>query len=161
MNIFLQSYSFRTESEFSGLVMLFILIVAITVLALYLLTLQNTLKAISPENRRMPPGNVWLMLIPFFGLIWHFIIVTKMADSIKAQFESRGVAIAERPGFGIGLAACILNCGNLIPVLNVVVTIPGLICWIIYWVKISGYKKQIESLPDVIDENSQIFGSKY
>jgi hypothetical protein len=39
----------------------------------YLKTLQDTLKEISVENRRMPPPNVWLLLIPLFNLVWAFL----------------------------------------------------------------------------------------
>lgn len=52
---------------------------------LFLLTLQNILKVISQENRRMPPGNVWLLFVPFFNFIWQFIVVDKIARSIAAE----------------------------------------------------------------------------
>jgi len=32
----------------------------------FYLTLQNTLKIVSLYNRTMPPGQVWLLLIPLF-----------------------------------------------------------------------------------------------
>jgi len=34
----------------------------------YLLTLQNALKTISPQNRKMEPGKVWLLFIPLFSV---------------------------------------------------------------------------------------------
>ncbi|MBE7171175.1 MAG: hypothetical protein INR73_11325 [Williamsia sp.] len=57
----------------------------------YLITLQATFDAISPENREMPSGNVWLLLIPLFGLYWHFVIVHKLAESIKAEAITKSV----------------------------------------------------------------------
>lgn len=112
---------------------------------LYLITLQNTLKVISAENRQMPPENVWLMLIPFFNLIWHFIIVNKIADSIRAEANKQNLQLAEdRPGYSIGIAMCILSCVNLIPIINMLSGIGSLICWIIYWSKISSYKNQLK-----------------
>jgi len=107
----------------------------------YLLTLQNTLYAISSENRKMQPGQVWLSLIPLFGLVWQFIIVNHMADSLKAEFVSKNLKVDEyRPGIGIGLAYCILFCCSLIPFLGILAALGGFICWIIYWVKINEYK---------------------
>ena len=110
----------------------------------FLLTLQNTLNAISFENRKMEPGLVWLSLIPIFGLVWQFIVVDRMAGSLKAEFTKREMATEEaRPGNSIGLAYCILFCCSLIPFLGYITSIAGLICWIIYWIKINDYKNRL------------------
>jgi hypothetical protein len=136
------------EFLFGGALMLVLVGVGIgiTVAILYLLTLQNTLNAISPENRQMPPGQVWLMLIPLFGMVWQFIMVNRIADSLKAEFQKRGIhSDEERPGFGIGLTYCILNCCGIIPFLGVLASIGGLVCWIIYWVKMNNYKNLLQN----------------
>jgi len=31
---------------------------------LFLLNLQHTIRAVSPENRKMKPGDVWMQLLP-------------------------------------------------------------------------------------------------
>ncbi len=131
-----------------GMVVIIILIaiaIGLIPVIFYLLTLQKTLKAVSPENRKMPPSNVWLVLIPFFGLVWQFIIVNRIADSLKAEFEKRNIKVEEdRPGYSIGLAYCILYCCGIIPFLGILAAIAGLVCWIIYWVKIADYKNKLE-----------------
>ena len=114
-------------------------------LIFYLLTIQNTLYAISSENRKMQPGQVWLSLIPLFGLVWQFIIVNRLADSLKDEFVSKNIKIdEERPGIGIGLAYCILFACSVIPFVGFVTVIGGLICWIIYWSKINDYKIKLK-----------------
>lgn len=129
--------------EFALLIM-FAIIIGVLPMIFYLLTLQNTLLAISPQNRRMPPGQVWLTLIPLFGLVWNFIMVGHIADSLKAEFNSRNMpANEERPGYGIGLAYSICFVCSIIPVLGGLASLGGLVCWIIYWVKISNYKNQL------------------
>ena len=111
----------------------------------YLITLQSTLEAISFENRKMPLSNVWLLLIPLFNLVWHFFVVNALADSIKAEAEAKNIRLDEsRPGYDVGLAMCILHCCSVIPVIGVFATIGGLICWIVYWVKIAGYKNTLQ-----------------
>lgn len=106
----------------------------------YLLTLQSTLNAISVKNRKMPSGQVWLLLIPLFGLFWHFIIIRDLASSIHNEAVDRNIRINEpRPGYNIGLAMCILNCLFFIPGAG----IAALILWILFWVKIAGYKTQL------------------
>jgi len=130
------------ETSGASFVPLIIIIFLFTIpLIFFMITLQNTLKAISYENRKMKPKQVWLLLIPFFGLVWQFIIVNRIADSLKAEFASRGIKLDEkRPGFGIGLASCILSSCSIIPYLGYVTSFGGIICWIIYWSKINDYK---------------------
>lgn len=108
----------------------------------YLLTLQSTLKSISPQNRKMPPGNVWLLLIPLFNLVWHFVVVIKIAASIRAEADLKNISEIPdpKPAYNIGMAASILFCCNIIPGINRLTGIAGLICWIIYWVKVNDYK---------------------
>ena len=104
----------------------------------YLLTLQKALNRCSPECRAMNPGMVWLMLIPLFNVVWQFFVVINMAKSLGAEFQKRGISEDPNPGQTLGLVMCV---GNLIcgPV--------GLVCWILYWVKIAGYSARIAAPP--------------
>jgi hypothetical protein len=112
----------------------------------YIATLQSTLNSISVENRKMAPGNVWLLLIPVFSAIWHFIVVGNLADSIKAEATSKKLFLNEtRPAYSVGLAMCVLDCFAIIPGLNLLTILISLICWIIFWVKINGYKNLLTS----------------
>lgn len=111
----------------------------------YLLSLSNTLKAIKPENRKMSPSHVWLMLIPIFGMIWHFITVHKLSESIKAECNSLGVFCEDEPGYSLGIAMCALLACSWIPYLGAVAYLGGVVCWIVYWSKISSYKSLILS----------------
>jgi hypothetical protein len=117
----------------------------------YLLTLQNTLKAISLPNRKMRPGQVWLMFIPFFNVVWHFIIVKALSESIENEYRDRNIPIEHNPTYGIGLAVSILLCCCSIPVVKSLAALGFLVCWIIYWSKVSGYKNKILALPPKSD----------
>lgn len=111
----------------------------------YLITLKKTIKEVSVENRKINPNHVWLVLIPLFGLIWQFIMVKGVALSLKAEYKKRNISIIEnKPGYTIGMAYCILFCCSIIPILGVLSGIGGLVCWIIYWVKIYNYKTDLE-----------------
>lgn len=124
-------------------------LLAIIPLIFYLLTLQNTFKAISDENRKMQPGEVWLSLIPIFGYIWQFFIVTKMADSLSAELKTKGIEHSEeRPAYNIGLIYCILMVAAsplaiIIGFLGSILSIAGVVFWILYWVKIEEYRKKL------------------
>jgi hypothetical protein len=113
-----------------------VLAIAIAVQIMFLLSLSKCLKQISPRNRRMEPGQVWLALIPIFGFIWTIIMVLKIADSLRDEFEDRGFRGDGDFGKTIGLVFIIGSfiCGPV-----------GLVCWIMYWLKINGYRKQLEA----------------
>ena len=124
----------------------------------FLLTLQNTLKAISYENRKMPPANVWLMLIPLFNIVWQFIMVNNIADSIKAECERLHIPVKEnKPTAGIGLAWNISSVCFFIPFAS----LASLVLWIIYWVKVNEYKNLIIANKDnfLLDAERQIFNT--
>ena len=123
----------------------------------FLLTLQNTLKAISDENRRMPPANVWLLFIPLFNIVWQFIVVDKIAQSIAAECARLNLPVKEdKPTYGIGLAWNICNCISIIPIVG---GLAALITFIIYWVKVAEYKKLIKSNQNnfLLDAERNIF----
>lgn len=124
-----------------AVIVLFLIVLMLIPFVFYLITLQRTLEKISPENRKMEPGQVWLMFIPLFNLGWQFVIVNRIAASLKQEFAKRNIVISEEnPGQGVGIAMCVCHCCNIIPVLNILTSIGGLVCWIIYWVNISKYK---------------------
>lgn len=128
-----------------GIVLFFVMGIFLLPVIFYLITLQNTLNEVSEKNRRMKPGEVWLMLIPLFGLVWQFIMVDRIADSLRAEFNERNISgYEERPGYSIGLAYCVLYCCSIIPFLGVFASLGGLVCWIIYWVKINDFKRVLE-----------------
>jgi hypothetical protein len=111
----------------------------------YIITLQKTLERCSPAARTMSPGKAWLLLIPLFNIVWHFIVVVNIAKSLHAEFVRRGLSNADaEPGKALGLAMCCLAVASWIPVLAGFCALAGFICWIIYWVKISGYSRELE-----------------
>ena len=82
----------------------------------YLISLQKALERCAPQCRTMPPGQVWLLLIPLFGLVWHFIIVERMASSLRNEFVRRRMPLADpEPGKALGIAMCVLFAACLVP----------------------------------------------
>ncbi len=131
----------------AGIMMIFFIAFGIAMIPFifYLITLQNTFNEISFENRQLPAGQVWLLIIPLFGIVWHFIVVNRLADSLRAEFDNRNIQENEiKPGRSIGLAQCILNCCGIIPFFGILTSIASLVCWIIYWVKINNFKTMLQ-----------------
>jgi hypothetical protein len=130
----------------NGFMQIFLIaaLLGLVVTIFYLITLQKTLQAISPQNRLMPPANVWLLLIPLFNLVWQFIVINKIADSIKLECIRLNIPTNEdRPTHKIGNTKNVLSLCGLIPFIGTYLSIAGLVCWIIYWVKVAEYKKII------------------
>lgn len=138
------------------LVFIFLLI-AVVPLIFFLLTLQNTLKVISEESRKMPPSNVWLMFIPFLNIVWQFIMVDRIADSISAECTRLNIPVKEnRPTYGIGLAWNICNCITFIPIIG---ALAALVTFILYWVNVSEFKNLIKANQNnfMLDAERNIF----
>jgi hypothetical protein len=149
---FLASLSDYGAWSWIGLAILLPLaIVGLVIAILFLLNLQNLLKTISAQNRKMDPSMVWLALIPVFQIVWMFIVVSKISESIQAEYSMRGLAVESKPTYSIGLAMCILNVCCIIPFVNFLAGIALLICIILYWIKTSEFKNAIKQLPAYTD----------
>jgi hypothetical protein len=142
------------------LLIFFVLVLFFVPMIFFLIAQQNTLKSIKPQNRRMEPGEVWLQLIPVFNLIWQFIVVGKISDSIRNEINDRnlnsflGIAdpvfandLTRRPTYDIGLTFCILSLCGCIPLLGGIASIAGIVCWIIYWTQLVSYKNKFLNNP--------------
>jgi hypothetical protein len=142
---------------FEWMLIIIFLLITVVPLIFFLLNLQNTLQVISEENRRMSPSNVWLMLIPFFNIVWQFIMVARIADSISAECTRLNIPVKEnRPTYGIGLAWNICNCVTFIPIIG---GFSALITLILYWVKVSEFKNLIKANQNdfMLDAERNIF----
>ena len=150
----------RESAGAGGTLQILLLLVFVVPLILFLLTQQNTLKAIRPENRSMNPGHVWLQLIPLFGQVWQFIVVSRISESLGKELASGsedsilGVSdsVAEggwslRPTYGIGMAYCTLITISFFPVplAQGLFSLAGMICWVIYWVRVARLKNKLSA----------------
>ena len=141
---------------------------------LFFLSQQKILQVIKPENREMSPGSVWLQFIPAFGMIWQFIVVTRIARSISKEMASRlGDTILDSSQvqmkgtddsstYTIGIAYCLLTTLGVIinystlystsslKFLGSIFVLTGMVCWIIYWVRLVKTKNILVGLSSGI-----------
>lgn len=124
------------------------LLIILVIYILYLLTLQNALKRVSVGNRTISPGNVWLMLIPIFNIIYAFILYPKISESLKNEFESRNNPQSGDYAKTLGIVNAAGGPVNIIfqfiPFLGIFTSLAIFVIWIVYWVKISGLKNQLQ-----------------
>jgi hypothetical protein len=135
--------------------MQFLLVIVFIIPAIFfLLTQYRTLRLVRPENRRMPPGQVWLQMIPLFGLVWQYYVVRKISDSIRLELSSPAgdsifsddvLNMEERPTYNVGMGYATAMVITILPVMifNGIAALVGIILWIVYWVQLSKYKKKL------------------
>ena len=137
---------------------------------LFILSEQKILRVISPENREMSPGSVWLQLIPVFGLVWQFFVViriahsvskelaTKMGESILDHSQEQIKVTDESPTYTIGITYCILTTLGFIinyssrhstsnlRLFGSFFVLTGMVYWITYWVRLVKTKNKLLGL---------------
>ncbi len=134
----------NTGGAIFAVVALVVFAVILVPFIFYLLTLQKAFSRVAPQHRELSPGLVWLMFIPLFGLVWHFIIAAKLSNSLRKEFASRNAdVVGESYGWTIGLIMCILMCTTWIPILGFLTAIGAIVLWIIYWVKIANFSARL------------------
>lgn len=142
---------------FGGFIILwFIMILVgfgmIVVYIFYLLTLSRILELCHPQTRTMNPGEVWMVFIPIFGMVWHFIMIGRIADTLAIEYRNRNLQLDEaRPGYQTGITAQILMLCGIVPVLGLLAVLAGCIMLIVYWNKMKAYR-------DTLDNHSRQFG---
>lgn len=128
----------------------FILLMVLVVLAIqifFLLTLFRCMKKVSPENRTMEPGLVWLNLVPILSLGWIFYTVIQIKESLLKEFSARNLTGDVEGTYKMGLTYAILAACSVIPYIGILPGLVALVFWIIYWVQLSKLSKQIDE-PD-------------
>ena len=121
-------------------------VLALLGLAIYIFVLyklSSCFARIPPPFRQMEPGQVWLLLIPCFNIVWNFFVYQKLSDSYKSYFNATGRYEVGDCGKAIGLAYCICTCCSLIPYLGILPAIAALVLLIIYVVKALSFKAMI------------------
>jgi hypothetical protein len=118
----------------------------------FLNSVSRTLHLCRPRNRTMEPGQVWLNLIPGFNTIWFFITVSRIAESLKLEYASRGWSTRQNFSHTLGIVLAVfslLNCGcyvgGLIP----------LVLFIMYWQRIAEYNRELTTRYSDYDEDEE------
>ncbi|AWM39387.1 hypothetical protein GobsT_22950 [Gemmata obscuriglobus] len=112
----------------------------------YLLTLSRALAQCHPLNRTMEPAMVWLNLIPFFNLVWIFITIIRVTETLRDEHRERGWhRRGEDYGQTLGIVASALGALSLVlGYCGLPAFVGGLVCWILYWVKVSNLSRRLE-----------------
>ena len=150
-------FDFALGSIFASSIMFFIIFIILLFLLPYfffLIHLSKLFNKCNVKNRKMDGGLVWLLLIPVFNIGWLFYVIFNVRDTLKSEFNSRKIETDDVEfGFSVGLAYAITSACCIIPFLGVFCSIPTLVLWIVYWVKINKYSKILDN--EIIQETTE------
>jgi hypothetical protein len=147
---------FLNRSDLGPFVCLLLVIGFILTVGL-LATITRVLGRISPENRRMEPGEVWVNLIPVVNLVWPIVTVERVGESIRAELKARN-RVKKKDAYGktSGVIALVLvGTVLLLPPVGVVTLPFAFLYGIVYWVQLNGYARRMTEAPRepvVVDE---------
>ncbi len=140
-----------------GTIQLLFLLLHIILKISFAITIFNILKTIRRHDKTTNPNIAWLILVPFIDSLWNFYIVNKISKSISQVYIDLGKEQPEfKPtfGFGIIMSICIFLFTLLIIIPKVapvaifqsLLSLVGLLFWILYWIKVSKYNKKLKRL---------------
>jgi hypothetical protein len=108
-------------------------------------TLTSKCYAQIPEKHRsMSPGQVWLLLIPCFNLVWVFFVFPGLSKSFKSYFDSVGDTSVGDCYAQVALWYSIATACCMVPCLNYIAGPASLVLLIIYLVKAYELKAKIK-----------------
>ncbi len=119
------------------------LVIGLAIAAVICWVITSALKRVPAEHRRMEPGQVWLLMIPCFSIIWNFFVFARVSESFQSYFNSVGRTDMGDCGKQLGLWYSISAVGCLIPFVNIVAGLVALILMILTLVKFHQMKDMI------------------
>ena len=137
--------AFLLDAIFIGVLVVVCISIAVAIVICFLIA--DALKRLPPSFRKMEPGMVWLLLIPCFNIVWNFSVFPKVSDSYSAYFASQGRTDVGDAARGLGMAYAICVACSIIPCVGYVAGPASLVLLIIYLVKITALKNQVQQTP--------------
>lgn len=74
------------------------------------------------------------------------LVVARVASSLRAEFEGRGVPGPHGAGLWVGMAMSGLLCLEAAPTFGAVFGLAAMVLWIIYWVNIARLSRRLARL---------------
>ncbi|MFO0863581.1 MAG: hypothetical protein U0744_02790 [Gemmataceae bacterium] len=155
-----------------GAMIFVILAVVVVVGVFYCLTLFKAMEKVSPRNRLMASGLVWLAMIPYFNIVWAFFNAINVPGSLRNEFRDRGMDDGSDYGKNLGLIGAGLSAAStvigllanlftvgavqgqfgapqvgggamILGLLSSAMSLGWFVIFIIFWVKIAGYSSRL------------------
>lgn len=126
-----------------GMALLVGLVVMLAINALVCWLVSSCLARLPAEHRKMEPGQVWLLMIPCFSIVWNFFVFQRVPESFQSYFQSVGRSDRGDCGKSLGLWYAITVVVAMVPLLNYLAAPASLILLILNLVKLNELKNEI------------------
>lgn len=144
---------------------IFAIVFEVLIKGLFAYSIIKLFKEILPENRKIEPRLLWLLVIPGFNLLWNFYVAIRVSASIKNELTSRNFDVKNLPTLTLGIVFSILSASAIfIPVptkvtsnISLLYGVLGLVAFaffVQYWIKINWYKELF--IKDSADNDQKI-----
>ena len=114
-----------------GFLLSFLLVVSAVPAVLAFIVLNR----VPVEHRKQEPLLAFLLLIPLFAVIWAFFVHPRVAASLKAWSEARGIQTNGDCGGSLALALCICGVLSFLPFLGLLAGLAALVLLVIFYAK--------------------------
>ncbi len=137
----------------------------ITFSVLWFRSMQRAMTACHPVSRSAEPETVWLNFIPLFGLVWQFVCVGRLSDSIAREYHRRGWHSDEnRPALELGIVAGVVICVSFIirvfvpmhPGIGFFSTLAMILCMYLHTNRLNSFRERLEKELDPTTAFGQI-----
>lgn len=113
----------------------------------YLVSMHRAVAKCDPSARSIPPGLVWLAMVPLLSMVWDFVVVVTVGRSLGSEYSRRNRPLDySLPGLGLGISFCVVNLLLWIPFINLIAYPVGIILWLLFWVKIARVSSQLDEV---------------
>jgi len=141
-----------SEDEVVGLIAMLIIFAIVLVITFAIsivicAMLYVVQKRVPVEHRKIEPLHIWLLLIPFFNIVWNFFVFQRVPASYQSYFNAQGRTDVGDCGKQIGLWYAICAVVSIVPCVNYIAGPAALVLLIIFLVKMFGYRNMIPAEP--------------
>lgn len=124
-----------------SIILTLLMLVSFGISLIIAIFMYNVLKRIPEKHRTVEPYFALLVLIPFAGLVFLWIVVLKLPLSLQNYNIKMGK--------GYGLAFVISHTLCLIPGINLIACVPGIVFLVLYLIQIKEVGRQLPILTEV------------
>jgi hypothetical protein len=130
----------------AGLILIPILTVFIQVP--FLSRVSDCLARIDPRNREIEPSMVYFALVPYFNVVWVFVVIRLVELSLRREFQARQWSEANeefgaRTGYNWGIFTVV----SAVPCLGIPCIIGTVAYMCLYSAQISRYQRRLDERP--------------
>ncbi|MEO5644755.1 MAG: hypothetical protein ABIQ40_05425 [Bacteroidia bacterium] len=147
----------------------FLIFVEIGILILFTVlwfrSMYRAMSACHPVSRSADPDTIWLNFIPVFGLVWQFICVSRVSDTLAREYHRRGWYSDEnRPALESGIVTGVVICIAVVvqslftihPGIGFFITLAMCMCMYRHTDRLNSFRERLEKELDPTTAFGQI-----